>query len=283
MRTEAVRLLEDGRIEELAALLDGADGNQQTVDVLTKLAAQHNRQRETQSIAEHRYEIRWEKSTAAISDAEAGDGSAWLLIGDDADVVQPLVDALTAHGHRHQILGLPVSDADEEQLEAALRAAAAEEPALRILHLAALDSGAAPSMPSLPRMQHRVLGGTQRLFRAAVAAELGRPSGGDPRRATVTDADTVSPDQSCLWGFGRAASLEHPQLWGGLADLSARGARCRRMVAVDRPRGGGTARSAPGKTKSRCGTERSMFPGWFGGPGSRSRHRWHCAPTPRIW
>ena len=36
----------------------------------------------------------------------------------------------------------------------------------------------------------------------------------------VTDADTVAPDQSCLWGFGRAASLELPQVWGGLADLS---------------------------------------------------------------
>ncbi|MGH3637268.1 MAG: acyltransferase domain-containing protein, partial [Mycobacterium sp.] len=34
MRTEAVRLLEDGRIEELAALLDGASANQQTVNVL---------------------------------------------------------------------------------------------------------------------------------------------------------------------------------------------------------------------------------------------------------
>ncbi len=32
MRTETVRLLEDGRIEELAALLDGASGNQQAVD-----------------------------------------------------------------------------------------------------------------------------------------------------------------------------------------------------------------------------------------------------------
>ena len=47
----------------------------------------------------------------------------WLLIGDDAEAVQPLVDVLTARGHRHRILGLPVSDADEEQLEAALRAA----------------------------------------------------------------------------------------------------------------------------------------------------------------
>ena len=61
-RTQAVRLLEDGRIEELAALLDGASGDRQTLNVLTKLAAQHNQQRATQSIADDRYEIRWEKS-----------------------------------------------------------------------------------------------------------------------------------------------------------------------------------------------------------------------------
>ncbi|MGO9382429.1 MAG: type I polyketide synthase, partial [Mycobacterium sp.] len=224
IRTEAVRLLEDGRIEELAALLDGASGNQQAVDLLTKLAAQHNRQREAQSITDDRYEVRWEKSIAGVSglsDAEADEGSAWLLIGDDAEVVQPLVDVLTTHGHQHRILGLPLSDADEERLEVVLRAAVADEPELRILHVAALDSDTAPSMRSLLRMQHRVLGGTRRLFRAAVAAELRRPIWVVTRGAQrVTDADTVSPDQSCLWGFGRAAALEHPQVWGGLADLA---------------------------------------------------------------
>ena len=63
-RTQAVRLLEEGRIEELANLLDGANGDQRTLDVLTKLATQHNQQRATQSIADDRYEIRWEKSAA---------------------------------------------------------------------------------------------------------------------------------------------------------------------------------------------------------------------------
>ena len=67
-------------------------------------------------------------------------------------------------------------------------------------------------------------GGTQRLFRAAAAAELRTPiwvvTHGAQR---VTDADTVSPEQSSLWGFCRAAALEYPQVWGGLADLSGRG------------------------------------------------------------
>ncbi|MDT5173194.1 MAG: hypothetical protein QOG37_445, partial [Mycobacterium sp.] len=223
-RTEAVRLLEDDRIAELAALLDGASGNQQTVDVLTRLAAQHNQQRRNQVIADDRYEIRWEKFAGTVSSAQAGEGSAWLLIADDAEAIQSLIDTLTARGHRHQILGLPVSDADEERLEAALRAAAGDASTLRILHLAAVDSDTTSSMRSLLRMQHRVLSGTRRLFRAAAAAELRSPIWLITRGAQrVTGADNVSPVQSCLWGFGRAASLEHPQVWGGLVDLSAGG------------------------------------------------------------
>ncbi|WP_204810199.1 type I polyketide synthase [Mycobacterium riyadhense] len=222
MRTKAVQLLEDGQIDELAALLDGASGNQHTVDVLTRFAEQHNRQREAQSVADARYEIRWEKST--VSDAAADEPSAWLLVGDNAAVVAPLVDALTARGHRYRILGLPVSDADSERLEIALRAAVADEPTLRILYLAALDDSA-PSMRSLLAMQHRVLGGARHLFRAALAAELRTPIWLISRGAQrVISTDTVSPVQSCVWGFGRAASLEHPQLWGGLADLSEGGA-----------------------------------------------------------
>ena len=132
---------------------------------------------------------------------------------------------LTARGHRHQLLGLPASDADEERLEVALRAAVADEPTIRILHLAALEPDSAPSTQSLERMQHRVLSGTRRLFRAAAAAELRTPIWLMTRGAQrVTSADSVSPEQSCLWGFGRAASLEHPRLWGGLADLSEGGA-----------------------------------------------------------
>lgn len=220
-RTETVRLLEDGRIEELAALLNGTNGNQQTVDILEKLAAQHNQQRQTGPIADYRYEIHWEKATATVPGHQAGQASTWLLVGDDAEAAQPLADTLTARGHQHRILGLPASDADEEQLEVTLRAAAAADPTLRIVHVAALDSDTAPSMRSLLRMQHRILGGTRRLFRTAVAAELRRPIWVITRRAQrVSDADTVAPDQSCLWGFGRAASLEHPHVWGGLADLA---------------------------------------------------------------
>ncbi|VEG51165.1 beta-ketoacyl synthase [Mycolicibacterium aurum] len=219
-RTEAMRLLEDGRIEELAVLLDGADGDRQTVDVLNKLAAQHNQQRTTQSIADDRYEFHWEKSPALTSGADAGSG--WILIGDDPDAVAPLVEELTGRGHRHRLVGLPMSDADEAQLADELRTAAADDPQLRVVHVAALGSDTTPSMRSLLRMQHRILGGTRRLLRAAAAAELRNSVWVVTRGAQrATDTDSVSPEQSCLWGFGRAAALELPFVWGGLADVAS--------------------------------------------------------------
>ncbi|MCV7314710.1 SDR family NAD(P)-dependent oxidoreductase [Mycolicibacillus parakoreensis] len=223
-RTRAVALLEDGRIEELAALLDGADGDRRTVSVLAKLAAQHNRQRTTQSIADDRYEIRWEKTTPPIAHAEAGGQSSWLLVGDGSEDVEPLVAALTERGEPYRIVGLPLTDVDEEQFAQELRAEAENESAsgteLRVVHVAALGPEPESSTRSLSRMQHRILTGTRRLFRAAAAAELRRPIWLVTRGAQrATDTDAVSPDQSCLWGFGRAAALEMPQVWGGLADL----------------------------------------------------------------
>ncbi|MFG1934079.1 type I polyketide synthase [Mycobacterium sp. NPDC048908] len=220
-RTHAVRLLEDGRIEELASLLDGADADSQTVDVLNRLAAQHNQQRTTQSITNDRYEFRWQKSAAPVAGAGGPAESTWILIGENTQAVGPLVDVLTARGHTHRVLALPMSDPDEEKLADALRAAAVEDSMLRIVHLSALDGGTAPSMRSLLRMQHRILGGTRRLLRAATAAESKVPIWVVTRGALrVTDTDTVAPEQSCLWGFGRAASLELPQLWGGLVDVA---------------------------------------------------------------
>ena len=219
VRTQAVRLLEDGRIDELATLLDGTSDDRSTLDVLNKLAAQHNRQRSTASIANDRYEFRWEQ-VGAPRPISAAETSNWLLLGDDAAALAPLVDALTAAGQQHQVLGLPASDADEEKLADALRAVAAGSATTRIVHVATPATAGAPTMRSLLRMQHRVLGGTRRLFRAAAAAQLRSPIWVVTRGAQrVVDGDSVAPDQTSVWGFGRAAALELPHVWGGLADL----------------------------------------------------------------
>lgn len=95
----------------------------------------------------------------------------------------------------------------------------------------------------------------------------------------VVDSDTVAPDQSCLWGFGRAAALEFPHLWGGLADL-ADGTTDEWSRLVNRI-------SAPRDSDVRedqiALREHAVYvPGWSGAPGSRAAHRCTCARTQRI-
>ncbi len=182
------------------------------------------------SIADIRYEIRWQPSSSAAATAAAQD-AVWFVVGDEAAVTGQLAGALSAAGHRHHVVGLPTSDAGEEALLGDLRAAGADGSAIRILNVAALDSDRS-SMRSLLRMQHRVLTGTQRLFRAAAAAELNGSIWVITQGAQrVTDGDTVAPEQSSLWGFCRAAALEYPQVWGGLADLPAGFGEWPRLIA----------------------------------------------------
>ncbi|STZ22095.1 beta-ketoacyl synthase [Mycolicibacterium phlei] len=214
--TEALRLLEDGQVAELAELL--GDSDPQTISVLSRLAAQHNQQRTTQSIVEDRYEFRWHKTSTATR--EDGDGSTWVIVGEDGAATRPLVEVLTARGEEYRFVGLPASAAEEAALAETFRVLAQQDSLLRIVNVAAADADTDTLMRSLLRVQHRVLSGTRRLLRAATAAELRAPIWLVTRGAQrVTDTDTVAPEQSALWGFGRAAALELPQLWGGLADL----------------------------------------------------------------
>ena len=80
------------RIDELAALLGG---DAQSVEVLQRLAAQHNQQRSAQSVADERYEIRWQAQTPATATADAG--STWLLVG-DADALAAFRTELLPEG-----------------------------------------------------------------------------------------------------------------------------------------------------------------------------------------
>ena len=83
---------------------------------------------------------------------------------------------------------------------------------------------------------------------------------GGPARIWVVTRDAVSAvagdrvtgtTQAPLWGFGRVVSLEHPELWGGLIDVSG--------AIVEREHGGGSGRA-------------DCF-SWRRGPGRASRRR----------
>ena len=138
-RTETVRLLEEGRIEELAALLGGAERRPDRRS-LKQLAAQHNQQRNAQIHRGRplrgpagRSRLRERRPTQRRGIRLAPDrrrrrrGSATHRCADGARAPAPDPGA-AGHPMRTQ-----------SSFDAALRTAVAEEPALRILHLAGLD------------------------------------------------------------------------------------------------------------------------------------------------
>ena len=121
-------------------------------------------------------------------------------------------------------------------------------------------------------MQHRVLTGTQRLFRAAAAAELSGSIWVITQGAQhVTDGDTVAPEQSSLWGFRRAAALEYPQVWGGLADLPGGFAEWPRLVAQ-------VSGATPGEDQIALRERAFMSRAWLAARRRRNPRRCNCVP-----
>ncbi len=140
-RTDSVRLLEDGHIAELAILLGGSgedpghEGSDRACGTTQPTA------RGTVDVGRPLRDPLGQVPQP-LSGTESGAEFSWLLVGTHSPALQPLVDAITARGQRHRFVDLPTSDADETALAEALRTAAADGPALRILNVGALESDA---------------------------------------------------------------------------------------------------------------------------------------------
>ena len=113
MRTETVRLLEEDRIDELAALLDGADGNGQTADVLETTCLSNTINNATRSPSPTpatrsagRKPLPQPPSPTPVEDD-------WLLIADDAQRTSPPLARWRHAGTGTGSCDLPESDADE--------------------------------------------------------------------------------------------------------------------------------------------------------------------------
>ncbi|PRY00461.1 SDR family NAD(P)-dependent oxidoreductase [Allonocardiopsis opalescens] len=152
-----------------------------------------------------RYQVGW---TPLPRPPAGTDPGRWLLVvpsGRTAAAAGLTDDAAVS------VVELDPAEPDRKRYAAAL----ADELAGATGVLSLLDaavSGADPAAalaPTLALTQALVdLGGTARLWL--------RTSGGV---RTGAEAERVEPLQALLWGFGLAASLEHPQRWGGLVDL----------------------------------------------------------------
>ncbi|WP_446682179.1 type I polyketide synthase, partial [Dactylosporangium vinaceum] len=195
------QLVEAQRLDELAA---GLAVEPQAVEaLLPALSAWRRSETRRHELDSWRYRVRWQP----LSDPPpAPPTGRWLVVTPPPSPAADLVLArLATAGVRLDIVAV-AADADRAALAAHLRAALdAPEPPSRVLSLLA----------GLP--------GTLGLIQAL--GDVGCPA---PLWCVTQGAVSVGagdplldPGQAMVWGLGRIAALEHPDRWGGLADLPA--------------------------------------------------------------
>ncbi|WP_267462077.1 type I polyketide synthase, partial [Streptomyces pseudogriseolus] len=207
----------------LAERLD-IDADAPLSTVLPALAAWRgtDRRRREEQRWEHR--VTWRPAADGATAALTG---TWLLaVPEDLDGgpwASSVAEALTAHGARVRVLPVDCARADRAGLAAAFDAAREDGPApAGVLSLLAADTRPVPG--------HRAVPAGLAATTALVQALADRATGPDTPRLWAVTAGAAgvlgheapaAPEQAAVWGLGRTAALEHPQLWGGLVDLPA--------------------------------------------------------------
>ncbi|MEV4500196.1 SDR family NAD(P)-dependent oxidoreductase, partial [Micromonospora arborensis] len=142
-------------------------------------------------------------------------GVRWLLLtpGDGVDTrwTAALHDGVEASGGRCTVL--EAAGLDRAALADALRTSDAH----RVISLLGFDDTPTPGAPAVPTG----LAATLHLLQALDDAGLDAPLWCLTRDA-VPAGPVHAPAQAAIWGLGRTAALEHPQLYGGLIDVTAR-------------------------------------------------------------
>ncbi|MBL1102608.1 type I polyketide synthase [Streptomyces coffeae] len=188
-------------------------------EVLPVLSEWRRARRERTTVDSWRYRVVWQR----LDDTDPGDAGSWLVLRPEGRAdgwAEVCAEALSAGGGRVRRVDVP-DTVDRDRLAELLRSAHAgmEQPLTGVLSLLALDEkGGAPAVEVAPGLT-----GTLTLVQALADADLGAPLWCATRGAVSTgDGDPLdSPAQAQLWGLGRVAALERPELWGGLLDLPA--------------------------------------------------------------
>ncbi|MER7009507.1 type I polyketide synthase, partial [Dactylosporangium sp. NPDC000555] len=179
----------------LAALLN-VDDRAPLGEVLPALSTWHSRARQERNAAAWRYEISWEPLAAPRDPRLTG---RWLLVVPAAGEAAHAAEAALAE-YGAEVTVLPVGPATTRS-ELAERLAGTA--AVGVLSL--LASGGDGLTPTVRLVQATL--------DAGIAARLWCVTSG------VAQDAAPDPFQARIWGLGRVAALEHPNLWGGLVDL----------------------------------------------------------------
>ncbi|MGW4873828.1 type I polyketide synthase [Streptomyces chartreusis] len=226
-------LVDDADTVGLAA--ETGAGEPELAAVLPALADWRQRSRRRALAASWSYRDAW-RPLAVGGPAQSAAGGRWSSAGASGPVAQfpaPL------RGADERLVVVPATHADDPWVTAVVRALGPGTARIEVDPATADRTSLAAALPTQLRVVVSLLGLAEEPADArhpAVPAGLAatvtllqaladRPAG--PRLWCLTreavaavPGDIVRhPAQGTLWGFGRVAALEHPALWGGLADL----------------------------------------------------------------
>ncbi len=246
-QTPIINLLNQGSSQQLAQHLETAGKlSEDEVKLLPKLlellVEQHQQQLTAASIKNWLYEIEWQPKPrqlkTALERTQASEPGSWLILADSGGVGQTLAELLRQKGHSCLLVYAgdayqaketgtwslnPASSDDFERLFQ--EDWATSEPPLRgVIHLWSLE--AAPpeglTVSSLEQAQALGCGSALHLVQALVKHHKST----SPRLWLVTRGavpvgqSLLAVAQAPLWGLGKVVALEHPELWGGMLDLT---------------------------------------------------------------
>ncbi|MFE4580823.1 type I polyketide synthase, partial [Streptomyces chartreusis] len=201
-------LVDDADTVGLAA--ETGAGEPELAAVLPALADWRQRSRRRTLAASWSYRDAWHPLQAAAAATPADR----LVVVPSSHTADPWVDAVvTALGPGTTRLEVDPATADRASMATVLSA----QPGIVVSLLALAEDPADVRHPAVPAG----LAATVALFQALADRPAGSRLWCLTREAVAAlPGDLVRhPAQGALWGFGRVAALEHPALWGGLADL----------------------------------------------------------------
>jgi epothilone polyketide synthase C len=187
------------------------------------------------------YHMQWvERPPLQPSAKLDGEPSGWLILADRSGIGAALSEALTGKGGRCRLVYAdtfigrrkPAAWSPDDLVKpfAKLISGFADRsaPLRGIINLWALDlSIDHRSVQQLNEAQKIILGSSISLLRAVVQAR-GRAEIPPRIWAVTRNSVSIAPEDApievaaaALWGLGRTATLEHPQIWGGQVDLDA--------------------------------------------------------------
>ncbi|WP_457031918.1 type I polyketide synthase [Kitasatospora sp. P5_F3] len=182
--------------------------------VLPAMAAWRRSHREQAQVDSWRYRVEWQP----VGELSGGPlFGAWMVAVPAGRLTDDLVVGVLAAIGERGAHAVPFEVADEDRAALAGRLAGGE-PVLGVLSLLALDDAPHAVHPELSRGLVASITFAQALGDAALGVPLWAVTAG----AVAVDGalEAAAPSQTAVWGLGASLSLDHPDTWGGLVDLS---------------------------------------------------------------